>query len=91
MMPPGPSTSTRLSIFPSSTPSVSASSSVRLAAKQAELEGLRQLRDYSALLVEELERMGTGLNEIRNGGESECRLDLRTCKLLPHSRRSTRA
>ncbi|CAO1627352.1 unnamed protein product [Parajaminaea phylloscopi] len=84
MMPPvssGPASSTgsgaRSSLYPSMSSSVdpaasssSSSLAARLAAKQAELEGLRQLRDYSALLVKELDKMGDGLDEIRNGGES---------------------
>ncbi|CAO1635567.1 unnamed protein product [Sympodiomycopsis kandeliae] len=42
----------------------------RLAAKQAELEGLKQLRDYSAKLVKELEKMGDGLQDVQRSGQS---------------------
>lgn len=69
--------SSRPSVHPSSLSSSSAgatnasSSTSRVAAKQAELDGLRQLRNYSAVLVKELEKMGEGLEGIRQGGESE--------------------
>ncbi|CAO1629332.1 unnamed protein product [Jaminaea pallidilutea] len=68
--------SSRPSVHPSSLSSSSASatnassSTSRVAAKQAELDGLRQLRNYSAVLVKELEKMGEGLEGIRQGGES---------------------
>lgn len=68
---------TRSSLFPgagpgsSSSTSGSGASTSRLQAKQQELEGLKELREYSARLVRELETMGQGLEAIKKGEESE--------------------
>lgn len=52
-------------------PSSQTHANPRVAAKQAELDGLKQLRDYSAKLVKELEKMGEGLEGVRQGGQCE--------------------
>lgn len=64
---------TRSSLFPGggSSSSSSGASTSRLQAKQQELEGLKELREYSARLVRELETMGQGLEAIKKGEESE--------------------
>lgn len=66
LYPPNASTSSRTSSF-----NAGPSPSARLQAKQEELEGLKQLKEYSARLVKELERMGEGLEGVKKGGESE--------------------
>lgn len=58
----------------SNPPSQGQQGNTRLAAKQAELQSLKQLRDYSARLVKEVEKMGEGLEGLRQGGQSESSL-----------------
>lgn len=70
----GPSARPSIYAPQASAASTTSGSYSRLQAKQEELEGLKQLKEYSAKLVKELEKMGEGLDGIRKGGESECRL-----------------
>ncbi|PWN99862.1 hypothetical protein FA09DRAFT_328637 [Tilletiopsis washingtonensis] len=42
----------------------------RLAAKQAELEGLRQLREQSARLARDVEALGDGIDQLVGGGDA---------------------
>lgn len=56
----------------------SSANQARLVSKQAELEGLRALKDQSAKMVKELERLAETVDQMADGGD---------CKCMPVSRR----
>lgn len=67
-----PSTFTsRMSYAPGVSHAGSGSTGARIAAKEAELEGLRALREQSARLAKDMERLGDGVDTLVEGGDGE--------------------
>lgn len=50
----------------------SSANQMRLISKQAELEGLRALKDQSARMVKELERLAEKVDIMADGGDCKC-------------------
>ncbi len=50
----------------------SAAAAANLAAKQAELEGLRVLKEQSARLAGDVEKLGEQVDGLVQGGDGEC-------------------
>ena len=50
----------------------SSANQARLISKQAELEGLRALKDQSARMVKELERLAEKVDIMADGGDCKC-------------------
>lgn len=79
----GPGAASRQSMYPQSNPSnimfggpSSSANQARLISKQAELEGLRALKDQSARMVKELERLAEKVDIMADGGDCKCPLFL---------------
>lgn len=52
--------------------SMSSANQARLASKQAELEGLRALKEQSARMVKELEKLAEKVDIMADGGDGKC-------------------